>query len=99
MTVCNQNRIHCSRLTSYLANCSKDCTLLETINHYACADKGHASDAEIDEDGVPSSVDTQYKFLHIYMDIAERVRLNIGHDFTDMIKFCTFKGKNCLSRG
>ena len=108
MTVCNQNRIHCERLNAYLVNCSQDgingrvnpnCPRLETINHYACADKGQASDAHIDEGGVPSSVDTENGFLHIYMNIAERIRLIIGHDLTDMIKFCTFKGKNCLYKG
>ena len=95
MTVCNQNRVHCERLRAELGNCSTDCDKLAVISPVACGD-GQQQDHQPAHDGVPNIVDRHNKFLYYYMNIRESVRLRVGHHFEDMLKFCSFKGKNCL---
>ena len=36
------------------------------------------------------------EFLSQYMGLSENVRQMIGHDFSDFIKSCTFRGSTCL---
>ena len=36
------------------------------------------------------------EFLSQYMGLSENVRQKIGHDFSDFIKSCTFRGSTCL---
>ena len=106
MTVCNQNRIHCTKLDEVVANCStedggtdegaaRNCELLKTINAYACSRMEPDVENDVDTNEVPSSLDIEYKFLYLYMDIDETTRLSVGHQRDDMIKFCSFKGKLC----
>ena len=103
MTVCNQNRIHCERLEAKLENCTLEeqnqtrpaCERLRIIQPYACSDQKNEDHEEGHED-VPDIVRRQERFISYYMDILESVRLSVGHHFTDMIKFCTFKGRKCL---
>ena len=105
VTICNQNRIHCTKLNeTIIANCSGDvekeaihnCEKLEIIQQEACVTKEHDSEEEGGEhDEVPSSVDIENTFLYLYMDIDESSRINVGHQREDMIKFCAFKGKIC----
>ena len=102
MTVCNQNRIHCTKLNESIANCSQegvthDCDILNKIKTFAC-DQRQLDDTEeddADEQEVPSSVDIENNFLYNFMDLGETMRLTIGHQREDMIKFCAFKGKIC----
>ena len=35
-------------------------------------------------------------FLAQFMGLSEHVRKLIGHDFSDFIKMCTFRGASCL---
>ena len=70
---------------------------LDSIAHFACSDNDHNDDTDDDDDNVPNIVDRQNKFLYYYMNFPEKVRLTIGHQFSDMIKFCTFKGRDCLT--
>ena len=70
---------------------------LDSIAHFACSDNDHKDDTDDDDDDVPNIVDRQNKFLYYYMNFPEKVRLTIGHQFSDMIKFCTFKGRDCLT--
>ena len=36
------------------------------------------------------------EFLMQYMGLSEHVRKLIGHNFTDFVKSCTFRGSTCL---
>ena len=36
------------------------------------------------------------EFLMQYMGLTEYVRKLIGHNFTDFVKSCTFRGSTCL---
>ena len=45
----------------------------------------------------PDFLKTEYKFLHAYMGLNESIRLKIGHQFSDVIKKCTFSGSDCLN--
>ena len=44
---------------------------------------------------VPSYLETEYQFLKVYMTIDEEERFAIGHQFEDMVKECTFRGRDC----
>ena len=44
---------------------------------------------------VPSFLETEYMFLQLYMSISEEERILIGHSFVDMVKDCTFRGRDC----
>ena len=44
----------------------------------------------------PATVDAEYEFLAIYMGLAERDRMAVGHDFEGMFKQCIFEGVDCL---
>ena len=45
----------------------------------------------------PESVDAENLFLYYYMDMDEPDREKIGHQLTDLIKACSFRGKDCTS--
>ena len=104
MTVCNQNRVHCERLATKLENCTLEeqdtprpaCERLRIIQPYACSDQKNEDHTEERHEEVPDIVRRQERFIFYYMNIAESVRLSVGHHFIDMIKFCTFKGRKCL---
>ena len=81
-----------------MENCTEDqpaCEKLSVIQPYACSDMENDHETEDDHD-VPNIVDRHNRFIFYYMNIAEKVRLSVGHQFSDMVKFCTFKGKDCL---
>ena len=44
----------------------------------------------------PATVDAEYEFLAIYMELSERDRMAVGHDFEGMFKQCIFEGVDCL---
>lgn len=50
-----------------------------------------------DEDDIPGTVLSEYTFLDSYMSLDEPVRIQIGHQFSDLIVSCTFGGKDCYS--
>ena len=45
----------------------------------------------------PESVDAENLFLYYYMNMDEPDREKIGHQLTDLIKACSFRGKDCTS--
>ena len=45
----------------------------------------------------PESVDAENLFLYYYMNMDEPDRKKIGHQLTDLIKACSFRGKDCKS--
>ena len=44
---------------------------------------------------VPALLDTEYQFLQVYMSLEEKERFKIGHNFSDLVKSCTFRGRDC----
>ena len=44
---------------------------------------------------VPEIFDEQYKFLQGYMTLEEDERFKIGHNFSGLVKSCTFRGRDC----
>ena len=44
---------------------------------------------------VPELLDTEYQFLQLYMYLEEKERFKIGHNFSDLVKSCTFRGRDC----
>ena len=56
----------------------------------------NAEKAFCDTCSVPSYLDTEYAFLEKYMALSKEDRVAIGHNFTDLIKECTFRGRDCL---
>ena len=69
------------------------CPALEIIHKFGCLEN-HTQDERKD---VPNAVERENIFLYLYMDIEERTRISIGHQFTDMVRSCTFKGKDCTT--
>ena len=45
---------------------------------------------------MPNSLKTDFEFLEKYMSIRKKERITIGHGFSDMVKECTFRGRDCL---
>ena len=45
----------------------------------------------------PESVDAENLFLYYYMDMDAPDREKIGHQLTDLIKACSFRGRDCTS--
>ena len=45
---------------------------------------------------VPDYLTTEYRFIGQYMNVSEEERKKIGHQFSDLIKSCTFRGRDCL---
>ena len=45
----------------------------------------------------PESVDSENLFLYYYMEMDAPDRKKIGHQLTDLIKACSFRGKDCTS--
>ena len=45
----------------------------------------------------PESVDAENLFLYYYMDMDETDRMKIGHQLTDLVKACSFRGRDCTS--
>ena len=43
------------------------------------------------------SVDSESLFLYYYMNMDEPDRMKIGHQLSDLIKACSFRGKDCTS--
>ena len=37
------------------------------------------------------------EFLGKYMTLPRAIRLSIGHNFTQMVKSCTFRGRDCAN--
>ena len=109
MTICNQNRVHCKRLDEVVRNCSEEieivpkpdlqCERMKNILQMACSENlgDHNINDTLKKSDVPENIDAENRFLYFYMNIAETVRLSIGHQFSDMVSFCTFKGKACPS--
>ena len=87
-------------------NCSGEtvpeqhCERLEDIKQLACSedleDDGDAKPPHM-KSNVPASIDKENRFLFFYMNTAEKTRLSIGHQLSDMVASCTFKGKDCPS--
>ena len=44
---------------------------------------------------VPTYLDTEYNFLQMYMSLEEEQRFRIGHNFSGLLKSCTFRGRDC----
>ena len=53
--------------------------------------KGFCSTCE-----VPKSLGDEFNFLGTYMSLPMEERSKIGHMFKDLIKECTFRGRDCL---
>ena len=47
----------------------------------------------------PAAVDAEHKFLYFYMSTSQESRLQIGHQFSDLIKDCLFRGRDCMDQG
>ena len=45
----------------------------------------------------PADVALEWKFLQKFMSLNETLRQIIGHQFTDFVKECTFRGETCLN--
>ena len=45
----------------------------------------------------PEWLTLEYEFLKEYMGLNESIRHRIGHQFSALIKACTFQGKDCLN--
>ena len=43
-------------------------------------------------------VSMDYDFMMYYMALPSKIRGTIGHQFSDFIKGCTFRGTNCLNQ-
>ena len=48
-----------------------------------------------DSCSVPEILDTEYRFLQVYMSLEEGDRSEIGHSFSGLVKSCTFRGRDC----
>ena len=44
---------------------------------------------------VPAFLDTEYIFLQYFMSLEEEQRFKIGHNFSGLVKSCTFRGRDC----
>ena len=86
---------NCSQETGPRGGENPNCPRLVLINSVACSDNENEEDTKDVDSDVPYTVEMKYQFLYYYMNIAEKYRLSAGHDFSDMIKFCSFKGKDC----
>ena len=53
-------------------------------------DKGFCQDCPL-----PSFLETEFLFLKLYMNISEEERIVIGHSLNDMVKDCSFSGRDC----
>ena len=42
-----------------------------------------------------SSYNTEAKFLALMARLPQKIRLQIGHQFKDFVKECTYKGEVC----
>ena len=47
---------------------------------------------------VPTYLDTEYTFLQVFMSLEEEERFLIGHNFSGLVKACTFRGRDCTEK-
>lgn len=59
------------------------------------ADPGGGGDPTLGD--TPDFLNSEYKFLELYMGLDEDTRSKIGHQFDDFIKECTFRGMDCTN--
>ena len=110
VTVCNQNRVDCSALSSTISSCTNDVQScggqvqfdsLNVLYNDSCDATGPSAStitASTNEmGGKPPTVEAEQRFLFYFMSLNEDIRKTIGHDFTTFIKSCTFGGYDCLS--
>ena len=93
---------HCAKLEDIkLLACFEDDNVTPKPNNSnvpASIDKENNARASITKgNSVPASIDKENIFLFFYMNTAEKTRLSIGHQLSDMVANCTFKGKDCPS--
>ena len=50
-----------------------------------------------DQGDMDASQEVINEFLGKYMTLPRAIRLSIGHNFTQMVKSCTFRGRNCTN--
>ena len=50
-----------------------------------------------DQGEMDASQEILNEFLGKYMTLPRAIRLSIGHNFTQMVKSCTFRGRDCAN--
>ena len=50
-----------------------------------------------DQGDMDASQEIINAFLGKYMTLPRAIRLSIGHNFTQMVKSCTFRGRSCTN--
>ena len=50
-----------------------------------------------DQGEMDASQEILNEFLGKYMTLPRAIRLSIGHNFTQMVKSCTFRGRSCTN--
>ena len=68
----------------------------QIINVRPSEDEGEDEDGNCKTCSVPTYLDTEYTFLQVFMSLEETERFLIGHNFTGLVKSCTFSAKNPL---
>ena len=117
MTICNLNRVSCSKLqktyeeldaendtsiTLDILSAIKKLSLCDITNEPTLtfpAGSRKKRSIEALQKGLEDTPDfllTEYKFLALYMGLDEKIRLKIGHQFSNFVKKCTFYGSDCL---
>ena len=110
VTICNQNRINCAQLSEELEEKvdNESAAILNWLRTNACKKSllpwlGNGkpsapkpSNASGTFGDTSDYLLSEYSFLRYYMSLNRTIRTLIGHQFSSFIKFCTFRGKNCL---
>ena len=93
--------LHCAKLEDIkLLACFEDDNVTPKPNNSnvpASINKENNVPARIENENVPASIDKENIFLFFYMNTAVKTRVSIGHQLSDMLASCTFKGKDCPS--
>ena len=86
------------------SNDSQTLKFLDNLNNLACevAPKNGRKKRQSQQPpmslggSTPDGLTVEYGFLKEYMGLNNSIRHSIGHQFSAMIKACTFQGKDCL---
>ena len=65
--------------------------------HLQQQDDNHWQDQQHLEFEQPADVALEWQFLQKFMSLNDTLRQIIGHQFTDFVKECTFRGETCLN--
>ena len=70
--------------------------LFEELFNVGCSDNAQTmTSPEQDPSTILPQFVREHNFLNTFMSLNDSVRLNIGHKIFDLIKSCSFDGRNC----